>query len=156
MPRNDPKKQIERRGLKLLGKTAETIPSEPAASTLETFANAYSERGYVIRFESLDFTSLCPITGQPDFAKIVIDYVPDALCIETKSLKFYLASFRNTRSFNEEVINRILHDLLTVCRPREMVVRGEFSPRGGIGVTVEAAHPAALQGLSAARARNSQ
>ena len=81
------------------------------------------------------------MTGQPDFAKIRIEYIPDARCIETKSLKFYLASFRNTRSFNEEISNRILEDLVTACAPRRAIVHGEFAARGGISVTVDAAHP---------------
>ena len=126
---------------KLLGKTA-SFPQTPAVSTLDTFRNAHPQRDYWIRFESHDFTSLCPVTGQPDFARITIDYVPGDLCIETKSLKYYLASFRNTRSFNEQVVNRILDDLVAACAPREMVVHGEFSARGGIALSVRAAHPA--------------
>jgi len=84
---------------------------------------------------------MCPVTGQPDFAAIKIRYIPGALCIETKSLKYYLASFRHTRSFNEEIVNRILEDLVSVCEPRRMEVHGEFSPRGGISVTVDATFP---------------
>jgi len=84
---------------------------------------------------------MCPVTGQPDFARITIDYVPDRLCIESKSLKFYLASFRNTRSFNEEIVNRILDDLVKACSPRRVIVHGEFAARGGISVTVDAAYP---------------
>jgi 7-cyano-7-deazaguanine reductase len=126
---------------KLLGKTA-IFPSAPAVSTLDTFRNAHPQRDYWIRFESHDFTSLCPVTGQPDFARITIDYVPGELCIETKSLKYYLASFRNTRSFNEQVVNRILDDLVAACAPREMTVNGEFAARGGIALSVRAAHPA--------------
>ena len=126
---------------KLLGKTAD-FPESPSAATLDTFPNAHPGRDYWIRFESHDFTSLCPVTGQPDFACITIDYVPDERCIETKSLKFYLASFRNTRSFNEQVVNRLLDDLVAACQPREMVVHGAFAPRGGIALSVCAAHPA--------------
>lgn len=129
------------RGLKLLGNATATPPASPSASTLETFVNAYRRRDYRIRFESSDFTSLCPITGQPDFARITINYVPDKRCIETKSLKFYLSSFRNTRSFNEEIVNRILEDLVAACNPRELTVHGEFAARGSISVTVEASHP---------------
>jgi 7-cyano-7-deazaguanine reductase len=81
---------------------------------------------------------MCPVTGQPDFAGITIEYIPDKLCIESKSLKFYLASYRNTRSFNEEIVNRILEDLVTACQPRQAIVRGEFAPRGGISVSVDA------------------
>jgi 7-cyano-7-deazaguanine reductase len=84
---------------------------------------------------------MCPVTGQPDFAKITIDYVPDKLCIESKSLKFYLSSYRNTRSFNEEIVNRILEDLITACRPRQAIVYGEFAARGGISVSVDARYP---------------
>ncbi|MEI9898414.1 MAG: preQ(1) synthase [Chthoniobacter sp.] len=131
--------------LTLLGKSDSDIPRSPTSATLETFQNAYSRRDYWIRFESTDFTSLCPVTGQPDFASITIDYVPDKLCIETKSFKFYLSSFRNTRSFNEEIVNRILEDLVAACAPRQLWVHGEFASRGGIGVTVEAFHPSTAQ-----------
>ncbi len=131
--------------LTLLGKSESGIPPSPSAATLETFANAYARLDYWIRFESADFTSLCPVTGQPDFAAITVDYVPDKLCIETKSFKFYLASFRNTRRFNEEIVNRILEDLVAACAPRHLWVHGEFASRGGIGVTVEAFHPATAQ-----------
>ena len=131
--------------LTLLGRNVSPIPPSPTAATLETFQNGYPQRDYWIRFESLDFTSLCPVTGQPDFARITVDYVADVRCIETKSFKFYLASFRNTRSFNEEVVNRILEDLVAACAPRQLWVHGEFAPRGGIGVTVEAFYPATAQ-----------
>jgi 7-cyano-7-deazaguanine reductase len=132
-------------GLTLLGKGSSAIPSAPSSATLETFANAYPQRDYWIRFESADFTSLCPVTGQPDYASITVDYVPDQRCIETKSYKFYLASFRNTRSFNEEIVNRILEDLVAACAPRQLWVHGEFAARGGISVMVEAFHPASAQ-----------
>jgi len=84
---------------------------------------------------------MCPVTGQPDFARITIDYVPDKTCIESKSLKFYLASYRNTRSFNEEIVNRILEDLVTACRPRQAIVHGAFAARGGISISVDARYP---------------
>ena len=84
---------------------------------------------------------MCPVTGQPDFARITIDYVPDKTCIESKSLKFYLASYRNTRSFNEEIVNRILEDLVAACRPRQATVHGDFAARGGISVSVDACYP---------------
>jgi 7-cyano-7-deazaguanine reductase len=84
---------------------------------------------------------MCPVTGQPDFASITIDYVPDKLCIESKSLKFYLSSYRNTRSFNEQIVNRILEDLVTACQPRQAIVHGEFAARGGISITVDARYP---------------
>ncbi len=136
------KTQSKKPGITLLGTTVSDIPQAPTAATLEVFENRYPKRDYWIRFESGDFTSHCPVTGQPDFASITVDYIPDKLCIETKSFKFYLASYRNTRSFNEEVVNRILEDLVEACSPRHMWVYGEFASRGGIGVTVEAFHPA--------------
>ena len=142
MPESD---VTDRRGLKLLGSSGAPFPGEPAAEILETFENRYPHRDYIIRFECADFTSLCPITGQPDFAKLNIEYVAGQRCIETKSLKFYLASYRNSRSFNEEVANRILDDLVTACAPRRMTVRGEFASRGGITVGVEASHIAVTE-----------
>lgn len=127
-------------GLSLLGKQSDGIPSSVSPGVLETFENRYPHRDYVIRFDVEDFTSLCPVTGQPDFASIEIEYVADKRCIETKSLKFYLSSYRNCASFNEEVANRILEDLVKVCAPRRMTVVGRFASRGGISVTVEAVH----------------
>ena len=128
-------------GLKLLGRSETHYPTKPSADILETFPNRYPQRDYWIRFDCAEFTSVCPVTGQPDFAKIRIEYIPDERCVETKSLKFYLASFRNTASFNEEISNRILEDLVTACAPRRAMVHGEFAARGGISVTVDAAHP---------------
>jgi 7-cyano-7-deazaguanine reductase len=127
--------------LKLLGRAVAAFPAKPSPAVLETFPNRNAGRDYWIRFNSHDFTSLCPVTGQPDFARIEIAYVAGDRCVETKSLKFYLAAYRNTRAFNEAVVNRILDDLVTACQPRRMVVRGSFSARGGIGVTVEAEYP---------------
>ena len=134
------KQSKNRNDLTLLGRSEASLPEAPSATTLETFPNRHAHRDYIIRFAVEDFTSLCPITGQPDFASIEIEYIADKLCIETKSLKFYLASFRNYRSFNEEVANRILDDLVAACAPRKMTVHGEFASRGGISVSVEAAH----------------
>ncbi|MEA3187460.1 MAG: 7-cyano-7-deazaguanine reductase [Chthoniobacter sp.] len=130
--------------LRLLGKPAAEYPAAPTSATLDTFQNAHAQRDYWIRFDCPEFTSMCPVTGQPDFAEITIEYVPDALCIETKSLKFYLASYRQTRSFNEEIVNRILSDLLKACSPRKALVHGAFAARGGISVTVDAAFPDGL------------
>ena len=127
-------------GLTLLGHPSK-FPEEPSVGILETFPNRNAQRDYLITFECMEFTSMCPVTGQPDFAKLRIEYIADKLCIETKSLKFYLASFRNTRSFNEAIVNRVLDDLVAACQPRYALVHGEFSPRGGIGVTVDAEHP---------------
>ena len=127
-------------GLTLLGKSETRLPSSPAEAKLETFPNP-AQRNYRIRFETADFTSLCPVTGQMDFAQITIEYVPAKLCIESKSLKFYLASYRNERAFNEAVTNRILDDFVRACSPREAVVTAEFSARGGIALTVRAEYP---------------
>jgi 7-cyano-7-deazaguanine reductase len=126
--------------LTLLGKSEAKLPPSPAEARLETFPNP-AGRNYHIRFETADFTSLCPVTGQMDFATITIEYVPNELCIESKSLKFYLASYRNERAFNEAVTNRILTDFVRACRPREATVTAEFSPRGGIALTVRAHFP---------------
>src|SRR5450755_2686473 len=126
--------------LTLLGRSEARIPTSPSDAKLETFRNP-ARRNYRIRFETADFTSLCPVTGQIDFAQITIEYVPDALCVESKSLKFYLASYRNERAFNEAVTNRILDDFVRACSPREAVVTAEFSARGGIALTVRAEFP---------------
>src|SRR5216110_244398 len=128
------------KGLKLLGRSETRVPTTPSADTLETFENP-TRRPYWIRFHSADFTSLCPITGQADFAQITIEYVPGTRCIESKSLKFYLASYRNERAFNEHVTNRILGDLVRACDPRKMIVKAEFAARGGISLTITATHP---------------
>jgi 7-cyano-7-deazaguanine reductase len=127
-------------GLTLLGKSEARLPASPEQAKLETFPNP-AKRNYRIRFETADFTSLCPVTGQMDFAQIIIEYVPGKLCVESKSLKFYLASFRNERAFNEAVTNRILDDFVRACSPREAVVTAEFSARGGIALTVRAEFP---------------
>jgi 7-cyano-7-deazaguanine reductase len=126
--------------LTLLGKSEAKLPASPAEARLETFPNP-SRRKYWIHFETDDFTSLCPVTGQADFARIDIDYVPDRMCIESKSLKFYLASYRNGRAFNEAVTNRILDDFVRACSPREAVVTAQFSARGGIALTIRVEHP---------------
>src|SRR6266481_2518634 len=126
--------------LTLLGHSEARIPASPEVAQLETFPNP-ARRKFWIHFETSDFTSLCPVTGQADFAKIEIDYVPDKLCVESKSLKFYLASFRNERAFNEAVANRILDDLVRACQPREANITASFSARGGIALTVRASFP---------------
>ena len=109
---------------------------------LETFANPRRERDYEINLECPEFTCVCPRTGQPDFATIRIQYVPDSLCIELKSLKLYLWSFRNEGAFHEDVTNRILDDLVQACRPRSMSVVGDFNVRGGIHTVVTATYKA--------------
>jgi 7-cyano-7-deazaguanine reductase len=127
-------------GLTLLGRSQTHLPASPAEARLETFPNP-TRRNYQIHFETDDFTSVCPVTGQPDFARITIDYVPDRSCVESKSLKFYLAAYRNERAFNEAVTNRILDDFVKACAPREAVVVAQFSARGGIALTVKTEYP---------------
>ena len=106
---------------------------------IETFDNPHPGRDYLIRHVAPEFPSLCPKTQQPDFGTIEIEYVADALCIELKSLKFYLQSYRDVGVFYEDVVNRILDDLVAACHPRKMTVTGEFTARGGMhsAVTVE-------------------
>ncbi|MBK8001239.1 MAG: NADPH-dependent 7-cyano-7-deazaguanine reductase QueF [Verrucomicrobia bacterium] len=127
--------------LTLLGNSQAAFPKSPKQGTLEAFPNPNPNRDYTIRVDCPDFTSLCPVTGQPDFAEIIVEYVPDERCIETKSLKLYLASYRNVHSFNEAVINRILDDLVAACHPRRMRIEGRFVARGGLALTVIAEHP---------------
>jgi 7-cyano-7-deazaguanine reductase len=88
-----------------------------------------------VKFDCSDFTSLCPVTGQPDFAKIHIEYMPAERCVETKSLKFYLSSFRNQKDFNENITNRIFDDFIVACSPKRLVVEAQFHARGGISLT---------------------
>lgn len=127
--------------LSLLGRSENRLPASPAEAKLEVFPNRNPQRNYTIELDYPEFSSLCPVTGQPDTAHIKIMYVPDRSCVETKSLKFYLASFRNTPAFNEDIVNRILDDLCAAVRPRSMTVRGKFSPRGGVQLTAEARFP---------------
>ncbi len=117
------------------------MPSKPSRS-LETFPNPQPGRDYEIAFECPEFTCVCPRTGQPDFATIRIRYVPDALCVELKSLKLYLWSFRDEGHFHEAVTNMILDDLVALLHPREMTVVGDFNVRGGIHTVVTATHKA--------------
>jgi 7-cyano-7-deazaguanine reductase len=126
--------------LTLLGRSETKLPSSPSEARLETFPNP-ARRNYQIHFETDDFTCLCPVTGQPDFARIEIDYVPDRLCVESKSLKFYLAAYRNERAFNEAVTNRILDDFVKACSPRQATITAQFSARGGIALSVRAEYP---------------
>jgi 7-cyano-7-deazaguanine reductase len=112
---------------------------------IETFDNPHRGRDYVITHVAPEFTSVCPKTGQPDFGTIEIEYVADRLCMELKSLKFYLQSFRNTGVFYEDVVNRILDDLVAATRPRRMAVTGKFTPRGGMHSIVRAEYAAGQQ-----------
>ena len=113
----------------------------PAAPPVETFPNPTPARDYRIDITAPEWTALCPITGQPDFATIRIAYVPGKKCLELKSLKLYLHSFRNRGVFHEAVTNEILDHLVASCRPRKMRVVGEFAVRGGITTVVTAEHP---------------
>ena len=115
------------------------MPSKPSA-TLETFPNPAPRRDYRIHMEVPEFTCLCPKTGQPDFATLVLDYVPDNRCVELKSLKLYVWSFRNQGAFHEAVTNRILDDLVRALAPRFMRMTARFYVRGGIFTTVVAQH----------------
>lgn len=124
-----------------LKRSARKYPDSPDAAILEAFDNTHPGRDYWVRFDCPEFTALCPITGQPDFGRISIDYIPDKLCVESKSLKLYLFAFRNHGAFHEEVVNRILDDLLRVLHPRRAVVKGAFNRRGGIAIDVESSYP---------------
>ena len=127
--------------LTILRGSQTSYPSSPDEATLETFKNKYPGHSYTIKFECPEFTSLCPITGQPDFAKIVIEYIPQQQCIESKSLKLYLFSFRNHGDFGEAIVNRILDDLVAACSPKSAKVIGDFSSRGGISIEIVAHYP---------------
>ena len=122
---------------------AELAPRKATApgKSLATFPNPSPGRDYEIRFECPEFTCVCPMTGQPDFATIRIVYVPDRECVELKSLKLYLWSYRNEGAFHEAVTNRILDDLVGALRPRRCEVTGDFYVRGGIHTVVVARHP---------------
>lgn len=109
---------------------------------LERFPNPEPARDYEIVFDCPEFTCLCPLTGQPDFARIVIRYVPDRFCVESKSLKQYLWSYRNEGAFHEAVTNTIADDLVAALGPRSLIVEGTFNVRGGIGATVKVTHDA--------------
>lgn len=112
--------------------------TKQARQALETFANPNGERDYTIQIKIPEFTCLCPKTGQPDFATLMLSYVPDGKCVELKSLKLYIASYRDEGAFHEAVTNRILDDLVAVCQPRFMRLSAEFNVRGGIYTTVTA------------------
>ncbi len=105
-----------------------------APEVLESFPNKHPNRDYFIKFNCPEFTSLCPITGQPDFATIYISYIPDELCVESKALKLYLFSFRNQGDFHEDCVNIMMNDLIKLLDPRYIEVWGKFTPRGGISI----------------------
>ena len=121
-------------GLTLLGSDKKAKPSRK----LEIFSNRHPGRDYAVTLTTDEFTCICPMTGQPDFAKIKIEYIPDQKIVESKSLKFYLWSFRNEGAFHEHVTNIILDDLVAALKPRWCKVSAQFAVRGGIGITVDA------------------
>jgi 7-cyano-7-deazaguanine reductase len=134
MPARKPPKKTLTSRLRALG----SGPRAAATKALETFPNPNPGRDYVVRMEIPEFTCLCPKTGQPDFATLRLEYVPDATCVELKSLKLYVWSFRDEGRFHEAVTNEILDDLVAATRPRFMRLTAEFFVRGGIYTTVEA------------------
>ena len=123
----------ENEGLKKLGKKT-NYEFDYNPNVLEKFENKHQENDYFIKFNCPEFTSLCPITGQPDFATIYISYIPDKYCVESKSLKLYLFSFRNHGDFHEDCVNIIMKDLIKLLNPRYIEVWGKFLPRGGLSI----------------------
>lgn len=124
----------EVKNLSLLGNQQVSYSSDYNPDILETFDNKHQNHDYFVKFNCPEFTSLCPITGQPDFATITISYVPDIKMVESKSLKLYLFSFRNHGDFHEDCINIIMEDLIKVMNPKYIEVWGKFTPRGGISI----------------------
>lgn len=130
MPRTDKEKE----GLSLLGNKKTVYRDDYAPEVLETFINKHPDNDYMVTFNCPEFTSLCPITGQPDFAKIMINYIPGEKMVESKSLKLYLFSFRNRGDFHEDCVNIIMKDLVELMHPKYLEVKGIFTPRGGIAI----------------------
>lgn len=120
--------------LRLLGAKKTEYPTDYDPTLLETFLNKHPDNDYWVRFNCPEFTSLCPITGQPDFAEIRISYIPDQKMVESKSLKLYLFSFRNHGDFHEDCVNKIMKDLVALMDPKYIEVTGLFTPRGGISI----------------------
>jgi len=118
----------------LLGANKTKYPTEYDPSILETFVNKHPDNEYLVTFTCPEFTSLCPITGQPDFARIIINYIPRTKMVESKSLKLYLFSYRNHGDFHEDCVNTIMKDLVRLMDPRYLEVIGRFTPRGGISI----------------------
>lgn len=124
----------ELKGVTLLGNQNTQYCDDYNPEILETFVNKHIDNNYVVSFDAYEFTSKCPKTGQPDFAKVVISYIPDKLMVESKSLKLYLFSFRNHGDFHEDCMNIIMKDLIKLMDPKYIEVKGIFSPRGGISI----------------------
>lgn len=129
---NRNKNEIE--GISLLENQNIQYPNDYCPEILETFINKHPDNDYFVKFNCPEFTSLCPITGQPDFANITISYVPNVKMVESKSLKLYLFSFRNHGDFHEDCVNTIMKDLIKIMEPKYIEVWGKFSPRGGISI----------------------
>lgn len=132
MSENNDRKENE--NLTLLGNQKTQYPRDYAPEILEIFSNKHPDHDYFVKFNCPEFTSLCPITGQPDFATITISYVPDVKMVESKSLKLYLFSFRNRGDFHEDCVNIIMEDLIRLMEPKYIEVWGKFTPRGGISI----------------------
>lgn len=124
----------EKENLKNLGNKNTKYDFNYTPEILETFVNKHQENDYFVKFNCPEFTSLCPITGQPDFGSVYISYIPDELMVESKSLKLYLFSFRNHGDFHEDCMNIIMKDLIKLMNPRYIEVWGKFLPRGGISI----------------------
>jgi 7-cyano-7-deazaguanine reductase len=124
----------EKENLTLLGNNNTEYPNDYAPGVLEYFENKHPENDYFVKFNCPEFTSLCPITAQPDFAEITIMYIPDIKMVESKSLKLYRFSFRNHGDFHEDCVNTIMKDLIKLLEPRYIEVLGRFTPRGGISI----------------------
>ncbi|MBQ9364198.1 MAG: NADPH-dependent 7-cyano-7-deazaguanine reductase QueF [Schwartzia sp.] len=121
-------------GISSLGEGRTVYRKDYAPEVLETFRNKHTENDYWVKFNCPEFTTLCPITGQPDFATLYISYVPDELMVESKSLKLYLFSFRSHGDFHEDVVNVVMKDLIKLMDPKYIEVWGKFLPRGGISI----------------------
>lgn len=126
--------QVE--NLTLLGSGKMPKVDAPSIEILETFPNRFPERPYIINFTFPEFTSLCPVTGQPDLGCIILEYIPDALCVESKSFKLYMFAFRNHHSFMETIVNNMLTDFVTLLDPAWCRVKGLFKARGGVTIDV--------------------
>ena len=124
----------EKENFTKLGSQGTEYKTDYDPSVLETFSNKHPENDYFVKFNCPEFTSLCPITGQPDFANIIISYVPDEKLVESKSLKLYLFSFRNHGDFHEDCVNKIMKDLIELMEPKYIEVTGKFLPRGGLSI----------------------
>lgn len=126
--------EAELEGVTLLGNQNTQYSDKYNPEVLETFENKHPSNDYVVTFDAYEFTSKCPKTGQPDFAKVIISYIPGKKMVESKSLKLYLFSFRNQGDFHEDCMNIIMKDLINLMKPKYIEVRGIFSPRGGISI----------------------